>query len=227
MLWMATASSPRYSMLALPAAPQRFVGARFCASVAGGTGGGAWQQLLLDEVDQLTDEAIPIGTLFRMLSQDSRKALGDAKLPLETFLLRHPAKYSVFKSRGNPSIMVSKFGAAPETAAHAKEKAIDEIFDGRERSTAQGGANARRVYSVLKYISNEWSSYTELVIPDEVKKQCIGKPPKKFFESNPRYFDVRFNPHRAHTFEVRRSLALQQYTATQQQQPQSGGSPLA
>lgn len=176
-----------------------------------------WQTTLIDEVDMLTEEALPIGTLFKMLSTDSRKALMTAKLPLETFLLRHPAKYSIFKSRGNPAIMVSKFGVAPETARHASEKTTDQLFDG----TVRKGKDAnQKVYTVLKFIPNEWVSYDQLAIPPEVKKSCIGKPPKRFFDNLPRYFEVRFNPHFAHTFEVRRSVGLQQYLAAQQQQQQ-------
>lgn len=176
---------------------------------------GEWQHGVITEIDMLTEEAIPIGVLFKMMSPEARKSLVVAKLPLETFLLRHPERFSVFKNRGDSMIMVSRFGCAPESASHAKEKGITDIFDGQEASN-QGSRSAQRVYTVLKFIPNEWASYTDLNIPDEVRKSCIGKPPKKFFDSNPRYFEVRFNPHRAHTFEVRRSLALQQYTASQQ-----------
>lgn len=180
---------------------------------------------LHEEIHMLTDAPLPIGTLFKTLSPESRAFLNAHKLPLETFLLRYPAKYSVFKQLKSSQIMVSRFGAAPESARHATEKTREQLFNGQPAGAAAAASGSSgdksvttRIYTVLRYIPNEWVQYALLNIPEDVRKNCIGKPPKRFFEKHPRYFEVRFDPHRAHTFELRRSLALQQYMASQDAQ---------
>jgi hypothetical protein len=211
--------------------PTTFPWARFCASsgpshendghVAAAAGAPSADALsnLHDEIAMLTDAPLAIGTLFKTLSPESRAFLNKEKMPLETFLLRHPAKYSVFKPAKNPLIMVSRFGSAPESAQHAVERTTDQLFDGRPQAANSANQSATsRIYTVLKYIPNEWVDYSALNIPADVKKSCIGKPAKKFFDKHPRYFEVRFDSHRAHTFEIRRSLALQQYMAAQEAQ---------
>jgi hypothetical protein len=183
---------------------------------------------LLDEVDMLVHAPMPIGTLFKTLSTDARKWLNEHRLPLETFLLRHPGKYSVYKLRFNGPIQVAKLGMAPRGAAHGTECAGDRIFKVEtplSRANAKGVTNTQKVYTVLKYIPNEWVSYTMLNIPKEVRKSFIGRPARRFFEINRRHFDVRFDPHFPHTFDVRRSEALQQYMAAQETQRAASGPP--
>ena len=183
---------------------------------------------LLDEIDMIVHAPMPIGTLFKTLSADARKWLNEHRLPLETFLLRHPGKYSVYKQRFNGPIYVAKLGMAPKGAAHGTETTGDKIFQVETpttRANAKGITNTQKVYTVLKYIPNEWVSYTMLNIPKEVRKSFIGKPARRFFEVNRRHFEVRFDPHFPHTFDVRRSEALQQYMAAQEAQRQGGGAP--
>lgn len=73
----------------------------------------------------------------------------------------------------------------------------------------------RKINTVLQYIPNEWSPFTELGIPEEVRVRCMGKPAVKafqYFEKHPQYFEVRQQGLTDHTFYVRRSLALQRST---------------
>jgi hypothetical protein len=170
----------------------------------------------------LADQPLPIGTLFKALSPEGRALLLERRLSLEAFVLRHPSQYSVFKNQGDSTIYVSRFGAAPETAAHGRHVAADQVVT---QSAAAGAAGrdanmTNKIYAVLKYIPNEWCSYVALPIPDDIKRQIIRKPAKRFFESHPRYFEVRFDARFAHTFEVRRSMQLQEHMARQQQQQQ-------
>jgi hypothetical protein len=181
---------------------------------------------VLDELDMLLHAPMPIGTVFKTLSTDARGWLNTHKLPLEAFLLRHPGKYTVYKMRFNGSIQVAKIGMAPRGAAHGTERSGDRVFKVEtptSRANAKGVSNTQKVYTVLKYIPNEWVSYTMLNIPKEVRKSFIGRPARRFFEINRRHFDVRFDPHFPHTFDVRRSEALQQYMAAQEAQRQGGG----
>ncbi|KPA79672.1 putative mitochondrial hypothetical protein [Leptomonas pyrrhocoris] len=69
-----------------------------------------------------------------------------------------------------------------------------------------------RLQEVLTYIPNEWTQFTSLNVSLDVKLRCMGFPqtrPFHFFLKHPNYFDVRAQHTRQHTFEVRRSLALQ------------------
>lgn len=70
-----------------------------------------------------------------------------------------------------------------------------------------------RLQEVIALIPNEWVSFTDLKISHDVKMRCMNFPtqrPMTFFLKNPKYFEVRMQDHRGHTFEVRRSMALQQ-----------------
>ena len=163
---------------------------------------------ILEEVGVLLDEALPIGTLFKALSVDSRNYISKRKMSFETFLLRYPQSFQVFKQdmAHDRNIYVCRAGMAPSTANHAHEVAGSTV--GYGNITDSGRA---KIYTVLKYIPNEWASYVALPVPDAVKQRIIRKPAKAFFESNPRYFEVRFNPNAAHSFEVRRSPQLQEF----------------
>lgn len=163
--------------------------------------------VLLEELDLLTSSPIPIGTLFKSLSQDARKTLGTKKMPLETFLLKYPKRYSVYKHAQEGIIMAARPEHIPETALKGKEKSADKLFEGNMDQTQHA------IYTVLKYIPNEWSPYVSLGIPDEVRQRCMGKKAKAFFEKYPKYFEVKAQSYRGHTFEVRRSLALQKHMA--------------
>jgi hypothetical protein len=163
--------------------------------------------VLLEELDLLTSSPIPIGTLFKSLSQDARKTLGTKKMPLETFLLKYPKRYSVYKHAQDGIIMAARPEHIPETALKGKEKSADKLFEGNMDATQHA------IYTVLKYIPNEWSPYVSLGIPDEVRQRCMGKKAKAFFEKYPKYFEVKAQSYRGHTFEVRRSLALQKHMA--------------
>lgn len=193
---------------------------RFCSSVTktanpdssrqmpGTTTAETVEQLeqLLEECMMLLDDALPIGTLFKSLSIESRNYIAKNKMSFEAFLIRYPQKFSVFKNRGDRNIYVSKAGFAPSAARHAQEVAGSTIGHG-----AVTDRRRAKVYTVLKYIPNEWASYVALPIPEDVKKRIIRKPAKNWFVNNPRYFEVRFNPRMGHTFEVRRSAQLQEF----------------
>lgn len=168
---------------------------------------------LFEEVSMLLDEPLPIGTLFKALSSESRNYVSSKRLSFETFLLRYPQKFQVFKqlTHRDRNIYVCKTGSAPQGANHAQEVAGTTVgAHAMHNGGVTDGARAR-IYTVLKYIPNEWASYVALPIPDDVKKKIIKKPAKSFFERNPRYFEVRFNPNMGHTFEVRRSPQLQEF----------------
>ena len=163
---------------------------------------------LIDECDVLTATPIPIGTLFKSLSKESRQVLIDQKMSIENFLLKNKDKFSVFKKPDAHSILVSKLDAVPLTARRGVEATSDRQFSGQSNDPL-----LQKIYTVLKYIPNEWSSFVSLGIPEEVRLHCMNKKPKLFFESNPKYFEVKAQGLRSHTFEVRRSLALRKATA--------------
>ena len=165
---------------------------------------------LLEELDLLTSSPVPIGTLFKSLSEDARKTLTEKKLPLETFLLKYPKRYAVYKNAREGTIMASRPELLPETALRGRERPADKLFAGEMDS------QQHNIYTVLKYIPNEWSPYVSLGIPEEVKLRCMGKKAKAWFEKHPKYFEVKAQNYRGHTFEVRRSIALQRHMASQE-----------
>lgn len=183
------------------------------------------QELLVEELDMLTDQPLPIGTLFKTLSPESRKTLGKMQMPLEAFLMKNKDKFTVYKEEG--AILVARTGSAPFSAMQGEEVAGDNLFaTAGARAKSMAASDTQKVYKVLQYIPNEWSSYVLLPIPTDVKKDIIRKPAKHFFDKHKRYFEVRFDPNHAHTFDVRRSQQLQQYMATQDKRggkPGSGG----
>lgn len=176
------------------------------------SGGADDEEKLLEEVMMLTSSPIPIGTLFKSLSSESRNVLIKKKLPMETYLLRHKDVFSVYKSGDKSPIMASRVTDVPVSAMKGVEASADRIFNGKTMDP-----NMHAVYTVLKYIPNEWSPYVSLGIPEEVRIKFMNKKPKSFFEGHPKYFEVKAQALRSHTFEVRRSLALQKATEQQQQ----------
>ncbi|KAG5500252.1 hypothetical protein JIQ42_04587 [Leishmania sp. Namibia] len=70
-----------------------------------------------------------------------------------------------------------------------------------------------RLEEVLTYIPNEWTPFSVLNIPREVKMRCMGYPhvrPSAFLLKYPQFFDVRVQDQCSNTFHVRRTLSLQQ-----------------
>lgn len=195
------------ALAASAAVPRRFQ--------SGGASGDPNSARLLEEVMMLTSTPIPIGTLFKSLSQESRQTLMKMKLPLETYLLRHRDTFSVYKNADKGQIMASRVTDVPLSAMRGVEATADQMFTGRAQDQ-----NLHAVYTVLKYIPNEWSPFVSLGIPEEIRVKFMNKKPKAFFEAHPKYFEVKAQALRAHTFEVRRSLELQKATAAQQQQQQ-------
>jgi hypothetical protein len=177
---------------------------------------------ILEEVTMLLDEPLPIGTLFKALSAESRNYISSKRLSFESFLLRYPQKFQVFKPNVSydRNIYVCKAGGAPVNANHAQEVAGTTVGAHAIHSGGVTDGARARIYTVLKYVPNEWASYVALPIPDDVKRKIIKKPAKQFFERNPRYFEVRFNPNVGHTFEIRRSSQLQEFM---KQKTQMGG----
>lgn len=190
-------------------APSAFAAQRWCSDNGVGDASAdeaAVTKAVLDEVDMLVDEPLQIGTLFKALSPESRKFLNSRKLPIEPFLLKHKTRFTLFRDPTNDCvIMVSRFGCAPTVRFTTKGKVVD------------GTTDMALVYQVLRYIPNEWAPYTALPIPGDVKsKLAKAKSAKKWFDAHPKYFEVYIDPTRAHTFDVRRSLGLQQFMAQQQ-----------
>lgn len=184
---------------------------RYQANNAGGAVDDAALNHLLEEVMMLTSTPIPIGTLFKSLSQESRQTLLKQRMPLETFLLRHKDTFSVYKNGERGQIMACRVTDVPISAMKGVEATADQMFSGKSSEN-----NLHAVYTVLKYIPNEWSPFVSLGIPEEIRVKFMNKKPKAFFEAHPKYFEVKAQALRSHTFEVRRSLALQQATAAQQ-----------
>ncbi|ESL11311.1 hypothetical protein TRSC58_00941 [Trypanosoma rangeli SC58] len=108
--------------------------------------------------------------------------------------------------------------APPVVAAVPADSALSRTSrDINERILQQDPIAERqqKINMVLQYIPNEWSPFTELGIPEEVRVKCMGKPNVKalhYFEKYPQYFEVRQQGVSDHTFYVRRSLALQRRT---------------
>ncbi len=157
----------------------------------------------------LTVTPMPIGTLFKCLSQESRSVLSRKKLPLETFLLRQKEQFAVFQE--DRTIMAARADKVPITAHRAVESSTEAIFNGQRQDT-----ELRDVYLILKYVPNEWSSYTSLGIPDAVKKAVFKKETaKRWMERFPAFFECKAQSSKGHTFDVRRSLELQHRAARQ------------
>ncbi|ORC89645.1 uncharacterized protein TM35_000111790 [Trypanosoma theileri] len=189
---------------------------------------------LLEEIQIVLSRPVPIGSLFRALSSTSRKTLAKNREPLEQLLLRYPNHFAVYQQGNgrNRTIHCAPPHLVP-AAAHRmvlEEPPLSFTSAGSSTSSAQTGKignddiNARilrhdpiaekqqRINTVLQYIPNEWSAFTDLRIPEEVRVKCMGKPNVKaiqYFERYPQYFEVRQQSLAEHTFYVRRSLALQ------------------
>ncbi|KAG5502908.1 hypothetical protein JKF63_04681 [Porcisia hertigi] len=70
-----------------------------------------------------------------------------------------------------------------------------------------------RLEEVLTYIPNEWTPFTSLQIPRDVKMRCMGYPhvrPNAFMLRYPQFFEIRVQSRDDHSFLVRRALSLQQ-----------------
>ena len=167
--------------------------------------------MLIAELEMLTVSPMPVGTLFKCLSPESRSALSAQKLPLETFLLRQKQHFAVYRDRTTSFIMCARADRLPEAVHPAVEVSADAIFNGKRVDT-----DLRDVYTILKYVPNEWSSFISLGIPDSVKKAIMGTvQPKKWLDLYPNYFETRIQLSKAHSFDVRRSLELQRRAAKQ------------
>ena len=167
---------------------------------------------LMEEIDMLVDEPIPIGTLFKTMSPESRKTLMHNRQPLEAFLMRFPDRFSVFKRKGDNTIFVSRFGVAPEEAFHARGVSAGQLM----HETGYRSRQTRDIYAILAYIPNEWCPFTQLRITPEDRSRLKPRP-KKFFDQYPKYFEVKADHNQQQSFLVRRSLKLQQFTAMQQE----------
>eukprot|EP00758_Cryptobia_borreli_P003859 Tbor_TRINITY_DN4022_c0_g1::TRINITY_DN4022_c0_g1_i1::g.11829::m.11829 len=168
---------------------------------------------LMEEMLMLTSSPIPIGTLFKSLSKESRDVLIKKKLPIETFMLRHKDIFSVYKTNAKSPIMASRATDVPLAAMKGVEASSQEMFNGK---TTDPSLHA--IYTVLKYIPNEWSPYVSLGIPEEIRVKFMNKKPKAFFENHPKYFEVKAQALRSHTFEVRRSMGLQRAANNEESQ---------
>ncbi|AAZ10216.1 uncharacterized protein TEOVI_000541900 [Trypanosoma equiperdum] len=199
---------------------------------------------LLEEVQALLSRPVPIGSLFRALSADSKKTLVKNKVPLEQLLLQYPRNFALYQqgalrnrtifcspphlvpANARPMVLentshisASTYAAgvrsssspsSPEAPASSPLKPDD--INARVLQHDPLSEKQQRLNTVLQYIPNEWSPFTELGIPEEVRVRCMGKPGLKamqFFERYPQYFEVRQQGRGEHTFHVRRSMALQ------------------
>lgn len=183
------------------------------SSALPGSGKENHAEALFEEIWKLTSIPLPIGELYRNLSPGSKKALGATGTPLETLLLRMPEKFAVFQEVRSRTIMASRANRVPNTAMRGVEASAERLFDGRKVDPAMA-----EVLTVLRYIPNEWSPFVALNVPEEIRVRVMNRKPKQFFEKYPQYFEVQAQSMMAHTFQVRRSLALQQQQQQQQQQ---------
>ncbi|KAH9599446.1 hypothetical protein LSM04_001702 [Trypanosoma melophagium] len=194
---------------------------------------------LLEEIQIVLSRPVPIGSLFRALSSTSRKTLAKNREPLEQLLLRYPNHFAVYQQGSGrhrtihcapPQLvptgahrMVLEESSLPIASAVSSQSSSSSN-KGEKGKEKGDDINARilrhdpiaekqqRINTVLQYIPNEWSPFTELRIPEEVRVKCMGKPSVKaiqYFERYPQYFEVRQQSLAEHTFYVRRSLALQ------------------
>lgn len=185
------------------------------AAAAGAAAAAASKQndeaMLVAELEMLTVTPMPIGTLFKCLSQESRKVLSGLRLPLETYLLRQKDTFGVYRDKESRLIMASRVDKVPITAHRAVEATTATIFNGKRVDK-----DLADVYTILKFIPNEWSSYVSLGIPETFKKQIMqGLAPKKWMDKYPAFFETRTQSLKSHTFDCRRSLELQQKVAAQ------------
>ncbi len=173
--------------------------------------------MLVAELEMLTVTPMPVGTLYKCLSQESRKVLSGLKLPLETYLLRQKQSFAVYRDKENKLIMASRVDKVPVTAHRAFETTTENIFNGKRVDK-----DLSDVYTILKFIPNEWSAFTSLGIPDAIKKDIMRKEqPSHWLNKYPAFFETRMQHTKGHTFDVRRSMELQQKVARQNQ----GGNP--
>lgn len=191
---------------------------------------------LLEEIQVVLSRPVPIGSLFRALSSTSKRTLVKNKEPLEQLLLRYPEHFAVYQ-QGNVRSRTIHCAPAHLVPANARRMFLEETSSAAAVSTNGASSSAspdaskgaqninervlqhdplaerqRNISTVLQYIPNEWSPFTELGIPEEVRVKCMGKPAVKafhYFEKHPQYFEVRQQGLGEHTFYVRRSLALQ------------------
>nr|CCC89668.1 conserved hypothetical protein [Trypanosoma congolense IL3000] len=109
----------------------------------------------------------------------------------------------------------SGFGASTSTSPSGSGESCSRKVDDINARVLQHDPlleKQQRINTVLQYIPNEWSPFADLGIPEEVRVKCMGKPAVKalqFFEKYPQYFEVRQQGRTEHTFQVRRSVALQ------------------
>ncbi|KAG8341348.1 hypothetical protein TRVL_07823 [Trypanosoma vivax] len=192
---------------------------------------------LLEEIQVMLSRPVPIGALFRALSSSSKKTLVRNKLPLEQLLLRYPENFVVYQqgSLRNRTIycapphlvpdnvrrMVLETPScmAPQSAGSLSANTVPEDINARILQHDPISEKQQRINTVLQYIPNEWSPFTELGIPEEVRVKCMGKPSLKaseFFEKYPQYFEIRQQGLADHTFYVRRSMALQRSQQSRQ-----------
>ncbi|KEG13263.1 hypothetical protein DQ04_01111000 [Trypanosoma grayi] len=183
---------------------------------------------LLDEIQVVLSRPVPIGALFRALSSASKKTLARNKEPLEQLLLRYPEHFAVYQqgSNRNRTIHCAPLHLVPANVRRLvlEESSVPAVASSASESKNPADIHARilkhdplaekqqRINTVLQYIPNEWSPFTDLGIPEEVRVKCMGKPSVKafqYFEKYPQYFEVRQQGLAEHTFYVRRSLALQ------------------
>lgn len=170
---------------------------------------------LLNEAHSLLVSPLGVGYLFRALSADAKRWLGNEGISLEQFLLRHTKHFAVFQEPGERTIMVSRSSHIPPHAIRGSEATGDELFAGAKgRST-----EVTHVLNVLKYVPNDWSAFVDLGVPESIRVNVMSRKAKAYFEKYPQYFEVKAQGLNQHTFFVRRSLTLQK------QVEKNGGAP--
>ncbi len=175
----------------------------------------------------LLDEALPIGTLFKTLSAESRNYVAKQRMSLESVLLRYPGRVQMFKKGRDRNIYVSKPGMAPAYARHGREVAGTAAGQPNVEHGRKTDREKARIYTVLAAIPNEWASFTSLPLTPEQREICAPKKSrdnqrwkrqsvKSWFEARSRYFSVKIDEKHPHTFFVRRSDALQAFMKEKQ-----------
>lgn len=165
---------------------------------------------LVREIHHLLVGPLALGYLFRSLSQDGKKLLTSQQLSIEQFLLRNPQSFAVFQEPGDRTIQASRLCDLPGHAIRGAEATGEELFGvkGVEPAT-------RHVLNVLKYVPNEWTAFADIGVPESIRVHVMQRKAKAYFERYPQYFEVQAQSLNQHTFFVRRSLALQKQTLSE------------
>lgn len=171
-------------------------------------------EFVAQEISMLLEFPRPLGTLYRSLSPRVVQALKDQKVTLEQYILRNPQQFALFQAvqAKDRIIMASRARQLPSHVLRGREATPEEIFRGKSNDP-----NLQAVVTVLSFIPNDWASFADLGIPEEIRVNVMQRKAKAYFLKHPEYFEVQAQGMGDHSFNVRRALSLQKKQQQQQQ----------